>query len=213
MNQILLLSLFVIFAIAASAQDTAGWQRRAIAKYPDLAKEGTPIHTKYLALVAELKDKQPTFFNAPSWPVTLADRAAADLKAETAAKKAKAEEAAKQAARDALWNNKRTIREVETDQRSFIEKPFVLKGTIEVASYYNYGYRKSQDTHFAFEFNDGKTRANLYMERDKAAGLRKQLLDADGSLKGSFLVVIEQKRFMDSSQLYLEILDYKPQTE
>lgn len=51
------------------------------------------------------------------------------------------------------------------------------------------------------------------MERDKAAGLRKQLLDADGSLKGSLLVVIEQKRFMDSSQLYLEILDYKPQTE
>jgi len=31
----------------------------------------------------------------------------------------------------------------------------LLKGTIEVAAYYNYGYRDAQRTHYVFQIDDG----------------------------------------------------------
>jgi len=113
----------------------------------------------------------------------------------------------------AIVKNTKTIREVATDQRSYIGKPFLLKGSIEVSSYYNYGYANAQATHYTFELNDGNQSAQLYMQRDKAEALRKRLLDAGGSLNGVFLVVIDPERFNaypDPGELDLEILDYKP---
>ena len=43
--------------------------------YPDLAKEGWPIHTEFLSPYTELKKTQPTFFKNPQWPTWIADRA------------------------------------------------------------------------------------------------------------------------------------------
>ena len=110
-----------------------------------------------------------------------------------------------------LRNNTKSIRDVATDQRSYIGKQFFLNGKIEVSNYYNYGYGNSQDTHYAFKLtdDDGKT-AYLYMLRENAAGLRNQILDAGGALKGFFIVVIDAGRFKDTADLHLEVLGYMP---
>lgn len=117
-------------------------------------------------------------------------------------------------AKATLRKNTKTIREVETDQRYYRGTKFCLNGKIEVSSYYNYGYTKAQGTHYSFKLtdDDGKT-ANLYMQRENAASLRQQLLDAGGSLKGIFIVVIDTGRFEDTANLYLEVLGYMPPIE
>ena len=115
------------------------------------------------------------------------------------------------AAKDLITKNTKTIREVESDQRSHIGKPFYLSGKLELSSYYNYGYSNAQGTHYAFRLTglDNKD-ATLYMKRERAAGLRQQLLDSGGSLDGLYLVVIDSARFDDSLSLHLELLDCKP---
>src|SRR6266403_1223800 len=42
--------------------------------------------------------------------------------------------------------NVRNIREVESDQRSFFDQTFLLKGRIEVSNYYNFGYKEAEPT-------------------------------------------------------------------
>ena len=205
MTRILPLAISLLLSAASVAQDAAAWQKRAIAKYPELAKEGSPIHTKFLSFVTELKETEPTFFKTASWPVILADRAASAVKADAAA-------AAEQAARDAMWKNKHTLREVKTDERSFLGKPFSLNGKIEVASLYVFGYGNAEGTHLNVHLNDGTESADVYMDRTKAAGLRKQLVDSGSALKGSFLVIILPERYT-GKHFQLELLDYKPSIE
>jgi len=182
--------------------DVASWQRRAIATYPDLAKDGTPLHTRFLALVAERKEKEPTFFKTPSWPVILADQAAAALQTEAAA-------AAKQAATDAMWSNKHTLIEVKTDRLAFLDKPFSVTGAIEVSDSYYSRYYGAEGTHYAFDLRDDKESCIAYMERAKAQEMRKQLLDAGKSLNGTFLLVIPRQRYENGGVFVLEILDYR----
>ena len=113
-----------------------------------------------------------------------------------------------------LWKNIHSIREVSTDQLSFIDKPFIISGAIEVSDYYNYGYREAQSTHYSFQLNDGKGICHAYMTRAKAADLRKQLLDAGGSLKGRFAVVVSGKRYDNNvNGLLLELLQFGPSAE
>lgn len=88
MNKIYLLITLLVFAASAIAQDAAAYQRRAIAKYPDLGKAHSPFHAKFLSIVSELKEKEPAFVNTSSWPLLVADRTAAALEAESAAKRA-----------------------------------------------------------------------------------------------------------------------------
>src|SRR6476646_1269505 len=59
-----------------------------------------------------------------------------------AAQEAAAQAAAAQtgAAQAQAGSNVHTVREVESDQPRFVDQPFVLRGTIEISSYYNYGY-------------------------------------------------------------------------
>jgi hypothetical protein len=104
-----------------------------------------------------------------------------------------------------------TVREVESDQPNFLNQPFILKGTIEISDYYNYGYRRAEQTHYSFRINDGTgKRCNAYMERGKVGGLRQQLLSAGGPIKGSFSVVLLSRRYeRNSGQLFLELLDYR----
>lgn len=142
-------------------------------------------------------------------------KAAAAMKqqAEAIAQQRQAAAAAQQkAARDAITKNTHTIREVATDQLSFIDKPFFLEGQLELSSYYNWGYGDSEPTHYSFELHSGGKKCHLYMERSKAAALRKQLVDAGGSLKGFFAVVLLKNRYRDNGigDLLLELLDYRP---
>ena len=121
--------------------------------------------------------------------------------------------AAKQkAARDQIAKNTYTIREVKTDQVSFLGKSFYLDGELEMSSYYNWGYEKAVATHYSFELRSGGASCHVYMEREKAHRLRKQLVEAGGPLKGCFSVTLLWKRTQANQigELLLELLDYGP---
>jgi hypothetical protein len=102
-----------------------------------------------------------------------------------------------------------TAREVESDQPSFLDQPFVLKGRIEISNYYNYGYQKAEQTHYSFRINDGTGHhCDAYMERGIAGNLRPQLLSAGGPLKGLFTVVLLRRRYeANAGNLLVELLD------
>lgn len=107
--------------------------------------------------------------------------------------------------------NVRTIREVESDQRSFFDRTFLLKGTIEVSSYYNFGYKEAEPTHYAFGIRDDSIRHECYayMERAKAAELHQRVLNAGGPVKGVFTVVLLFSRYSNPMELDVELLDYR----
>jgi hypothetical protein len=101
-----------------------------------------------------------------------------------------------------------TIREVESDQPKFLDQPFVLKGTIEISSFYLSGYGDAQQSHYAFKIVDSaEGRCDAYMERAKAGKLRQQLLDAGSPLKGVFTVALLSSRYKRSAWLDVELLD------
>jgi hypothetical protein len=47
--------------------------------------------------------------------------------------------------------NAHILREVRSDPRSFLDKPLNVEGKIELANYYNDGYRDAAPTHYSFE--------------------------------------------------------------
>ena len=104
----------------------------------------------------------------------------------------------------------KTIREVETDQRAYLGRPFILNGTLDVSSYYNYGYSNAQGRYYAFRISEGGNTASAYMLKEKAEGVREQLLKVGGVLKGSFTVVIDPNRFDENASLFLELLIVSP---
>jgi len=118
---------------------------------------------------------------------------------------------AKQQAPARPEGNVRTIREVESDQRSFFDRTFLLKGTIEVSNYYNFGYKEAEPTHYAFTIRDDSTGhdCHAYMERAKAAELHQRVLNAGSPVKGVFAVILLRSRYSDPMELDLELLDYR----
>ena len=119
------------------------------------------------------------------------------------------------AARDVIAKSTHTIREVATDQVSFLGKSFYLDGELELSSYYNWGYEKAVGTHYSFTLRNGRASCHLYMEREKADGLRKRLVEANGPLKGIFYVTLLRNRTLANGigDLLLELLDYGPPLE
>ena len=114
---------------------------------------------------------------------------------------------------EAIKKNMRTVREVVSDQPNFLDQSFLLEGSIEVSNYYNWGYQEAEQTHYSFKVVDSTgNHCAVYMERERAAKLRQQLIDAGGPLKGVFTVVLLGDRYRKSnippSELTLELLDY-----
>jgi hypothetical protein len=148
-------------------------------------------------------------------PGAAASYAAADVAAQQRFAQEQAEQQQRAAAEDAARNraeikkNAHTLREVRSDQLSFLDKPFLIEGKIELGSYYNWGYRDTEPTHYSFELSTPDGRCYAYMERAKAAALRQRLVDSGGALKGLFSVVILSSRYQqDSGEPLLELLDY-----
>ena len=106
--------------------------------------------------------------------------------------------------------NLKTLKEIETDQLSFVSKPVIVQGKIELDSYYNFGYGDAQETHFSFNVTDSSGSGYVYMLKRDAAGIRKQLLDAGGSLRGVFKIEIRKERFQKGSRVFAELLDAGP---
>lgn len=107
---------------------------------------------------------------------------------------------------------KRTLLEVQTDQMMFVEKPIIITGTLKMSSDYWAGYRKSQNTHYAFLLSDKSQSlgAFVYMQRgEEAAKLRKLLLERNGTIEGSFTIVILKERNENLSGLLIaELTNY-----
>ena len=59
------------------AQTVAEAQKQAIAKYPEIARQGSPLHDKFISLFNDSKQKTPELFSNPNWPMILAEKAAA----------------------------------------------------------------------------------------------------------------------------------------
>jgi hypothetical protein len=113
---------------------------------------------------------------------------------------------------EAVKENVRSILEVESDQPSFLDQPVLLEGTIGLDNFYIYGYNRAQQTHYCFKIKDSSGRCNAYMEREKAANLRQQLISARKPVKGLFTVVLLSRRYKAGSppvSLFVELLDYR----
>lgn len=61
--------------LSALAQTVADAQKQALAKYPELAREGSPLHAKFVELYRQAKESNPSLLTDPNWPLTLADKA------------------------------------------------------------------------------------------------------------------------------------------
>jgi hypothetical protein len=89
----------------------------------------------------------------------------------------------------------------------------LLKGTIEVSNYYNFGYRDVEQSHYSFDIIDSTQRhCYAYMERPNADNLRQQLLAAGRPLKGVFSVALLSHSYDQGNrpmELLLELLDYR----
>ena len=92
-----LLAAWLAIAAALPAQTVDTWQTAAVRKYPTLTEAGSPLNTRFLAIVAEKKKSDPAFFSKPDWPMRAANAAAEALRAEELAAnaKSKAEEDAR----------------------------------------------------------------------------------------------------------------------
>ena len=60
----------------SNAQSVAEWQKRAIAEYPDLARQGSTLHQAFMLLYEAAKDQKPELLAKPDWPMRLAASAA-----------------------------------------------------------------------------------------------------------------------------------------
>jgi len=73
------LVLIAAFLLPATGQTVADAQNQAVTKYPDLAREGSALHTKFLELYRNAQQSDPTLLANPNWPLILADKASAVL--------------------------------------------------------------------------------------------------------------------------------------
>ena len=69
-----LLTLFSLLA-SAMAQTAADSQKQALAKYPQLAQEGSALHTQFMLLYRQAKETNQQLLHDPNWPMILAEKA------------------------------------------------------------------------------------------------------------------------------------------
>jgi hypothetical protein len=70
----LALSILLICSVVGTAQTTEkDWQTKAVIEYPDLAVQGSEMNRRYIQKVRSLRQTDPTFFENPRWPYTLAE--------------------------------------------------------------------------------------------------------------------------------------------
>ena len=76
---LLFLTLLAAAPLPARSQTVADAQKQALAKYPELGREGSPLHTQFKSLYTAAKQSDPTLLSNPNWPLILADRASSAI--------------------------------------------------------------------------------------------------------------------------------------
>lgn len=79
------LILMAVLLLPAGAQTVDDSLKQAVAKYPDLAHEGSELHTKFLQIYRQTQESDPALLADPNWPLILSDKAFALLAADAAA--------------------------------------------------------------------------------------------------------------------------------
>lgn len=106
----------------------------------------------------------------------------------------------------------KTLCEVRTEQIELMDKPFQIEGSIDLATYYKFGYESAETTHQAFIIRNGKDWCHAFMERGKADDLRRQLSGAGAPLKGVFNVILQSNRVPEyRPELLVELIDARLQ--
>jgi len=215
----LILALLSLFTLQLSLiGQNPGSQQKAIQIYPELGKAGSSFNTAFVREVAKRKTADPQFFDNPNWPTLLAKElsdARADAEAlltkELSGRIAAEAEAkvlaGKQRETERVNAMLKTIREVESDQRAFVGKQFLLTGNLDIGSYYNFGYGGAQDTHFAFELKQPGKTAYLYMARAVGDKVREKLVKHGGPLRATCVVTIPPARLEKTVQVYAELVE------
>ena len=74
--------LFALFVHTLVAQQTqTEWQQEAVKRYPDLGRSGSALNSLFVSRHNELRKSDPSFFDDPKWPLTLARRCLAETSA------------------------------------------------------------------------------------------------------------------------------------
>ena len=106
---------------------------------------------------------------------------------------------------------KRSIKEIESDQLSFIGRGFEICGMLSVSSYYNYKWRNAQSEYLAFDLKDqNHDRATVYGVKYKFGDLRQIILHSPGEeVHGCWQLRIPMDRYdKDALQLLPELDPY-----
>lgn len=197
-------------------------QQKAISLYPELGKAGSPLNSAFVHEVEIRKATNPNFFRRQNWPTLLA-KELSEIKANALLTKERAERMGAEAEKNALLEKQReaertkamlkTIREVESDQRAFIGKQFMLTGSFDISSFYHSGYSEAQNTHFAFELRQPGKSALLYMPRASGEKVREKLVKHDGPFRATCVVTILANRLQENSGLHAELIEVRAPIE
>jgi len=124
---------------------------------------------------------------------------------------AKRDKAVADQMKDFLKSEVKSIREIESDQHTFLDKEVSLSGTMDLDNYYNWGYAKAQEKYYSFLIKDKTGIAHVYMERHLASGYREQLVEAGRPLRGLFRIKITSERFnKNSGEIIAELTSVSP---
>ncbi len=76
--------LHLALPIFAIGQTVADAQKMAVARYPDLSRENSPFHAKFMELFQDAKRTNPALLNDPNWPMAFAEKVSAMLATQAA---------------------------------------------------------------------------------------------------------------------------------
>lgn len=65
--------------LAAYRRNPSLAHKQAMEKHPDLAQEGTPLHTEFMIIYKSKREDDPAYFNDLDWPIRLAEESADSL--------------------------------------------------------------------------------------------------------------------------------------
>ena len=215
------LSLLVM-QLAPTIINPENEQQKAIQLYPELGKAGSPLNTAFVREVEKRKATNPDFFRSRNWPTLLA-KELSEAKTNALLTKERTGRMAAEAETNALLAKQReiertkamikTIREVESDQRSFVGKQFMLTGNFDISSFYHSGYHGAESTHFAFELREPGKSALLYMPRASGEKVREKLVKHGGPLRATCVVTILPNRLDEGSGLHAELIEVRAPIE
>jgi hypothetical protein len=178
--------------VCAEVPPDARAQATALVRYPQLNVPKSPFNVRFLELVAELRDKKSTDLDDPQWPLWVANQVDREFVMAAVEKEAAARAKASTVEIERIKKTVKTIKELETDIPGIIGTKFVVRGTIDVDNYFNWGFRGLEEHLFCFKISDETGTAYGYIRRDVGAPVRARILESKRPLPGLFMLKLPE---------------------